>query len=464
MAGCLCSILALWWPGGEGLPLGAFIRYLVGDVLKGDLLQGIKYLNISQIYIRHDYAMIMECLMRALFQMESSQTSMFMAIRITGTPGVGKSCFLPFVKNELVKLGKRVFVSMRESCAYFEGDRCEENADKSMLLAYPDGKERIIHLCDPLLTNAGPTSALTILFVSPDRDKYKGFSSELLLDIFMPPWREDEMLQCCKMCYEMDERAIKESYNKWGGSIRKVTAPPLWQDRYEDVLTAFLGSKDLLDKLNLVEKSHLAYDDRSKSDQWILHRWPRIEDEGKANYCKCVFDFPSQYIKTKISEALSEHSIDWKVSSGPQLLGKLYENEVLLHLFERISDPSVDYLKKKARAHDRNKTLVDIPVIRQHVIYSNQSIIKHVVCGALYIPIERNKTAIDFVSPPWIFQTTLNKSRDCKSLQETFDQFPGVKKWNFCMVIPSCAERKLRYPSIAENVSKFTLVFDADTL
>jgi hypothetical protein len=357
-----------------------------------------------------------------------SKGNSFIAIRsVTGTPGVGKSCFLPY---ELLKDGEKVFVSVKNSYVYFEGTKVVENADQSMLVKYPDGKEPIIHLCDPLLDKVKPTSAISILFVSPDKEKYKGFSSDLLINIFMPPWHEDELVQCCTTCYNMKEQEIKELYSKWGGSIRRIKCPPLLQKTYEEMLAKFLGSKNLLDKLNLVENTYLFYNDGSKNDQWILHRWPKLE-EKKVDYFSCVFDFPSQYIKTKIREALSKYSIDWKVSAGPQLLGKLYENEVLVGLFERISDPSVKYLKARAVTRDRKKTLVNIPVIRQYIIYSNQSKIEEAVSGALYIPIEPNKTAVDFVLPPWIFQATISKSHNCKSLKETFDQFPEVKRLEF---------------------------------
>jgi hypothetical protein len=406
----------------------------------------------------------MECIRHALSVVKKSRRKpSFMAIRITGTPGVGKSCFLPYVKDELLKDGERVFVSVKDSYVYFEGKEVVENADQNMLDTYSDGKEPIIYLCDPLLVKVKPTLAISILFVSPDKGKYKGFSSDLLINIFMPPWHESEIVQCCTTCYNMKEQEIEELYNKWGGSIRRITCPPLFQKTYEEKLAKFLGSENLLDKLNLVENTHLSYDDGSKNDQWILHRWPKLE-EKKVDYFSCVFDFPSQYIKTKIREALSKYSIDWKVSAGPQLLGKLYENEVLVGLFERISDPSVEYLKAQAIACDKKKTLVNIPVIRQYIIYSNQSIIGEAVGGALYVPIEPNKTAVDFVFPPWIFQATIRKSHDCKSLKETFDQFPKVRDWNFCVVIPSCAEEKFKYPSIAENVKKYMLIYDADTL
>lgn len=76
----------------------------------GDVLQGPKYLNNgANLYVREVFTDIMEHLKESL---KKRAEYPHLAIRVTGTPGVGKSAFLVYVKQELVKLNKSVFVTI----------------------------------------------------------------------------------------------------------------------------------------------------------------------------------------------------------------------------------------------------------------------------------------------------------------------------------------------------------------
>ena len=395
------------------------------------------------------------------------------AIRVTGTPGVGKSAFLVYVKKELVKLNKSVFVTMQHRHVHYLGEeKLTVKADTSMLDLAPTG-DRMIHLLDPAAGfHIRPTSAITILFVSPDKNKYGAFSTDNVIDFYLPPWRLEELIRCCRICYKMEETKVTQLFEKWGGSIRRIVNINFYShytDKYEASLSSFLSSTDLLEKINEVESSHLSYDDRSQSYQWVLHRWPKTTEDGTVNYRYCDLDFPSQYIKMKIREKLLQYSIDWKASSGNStLLGKLYEDEVLKNLFERISDVSVRYLGHEAEYFGRQPASVQVPVVRSYRMFSNQSIIQEPVKGALYIPVESNKAGIDFIMPPWIFQTTIKKNHDAKQVGNTCKQFPSVKDWNLCFVIPSCVREKFNFPKLDGtanvHVKKYILIFDAETL
>ena len=393
---------------------------------------------------------------------ECEQRSTSIGIRLTGTPGVGKSCFLPYVKQELLKDKRKVFVTVDRRSVYFHGNEVEEDADPRMLLK--SSEEYIIHLFDPSSgSEVAPTKAITILFVSPGRTKYGGFSTENIINLFMPPWRERELAECCKVCYGMEKKQVEELYEKWGGSIRRVVRfQKVFQKAYDHQLESFLSSQCLLDTINQVEWSHLAYDDRSQSHQWILHRWPIVTGD-EADYCDCTLDFPSHYIKMKIRDALARNQIDWKASSNnPTLLGKLYETEVLRDLFKPISDEGVHHLQHKAR-HKPTDELFDVPVVRKYILFSNQDKINPAKKGALYTPTESNKTGIDYVMPPWIFLITLKKNHNLKNLNQIYEQFPDVEEnWRVCFVIPNCITEKFRFPQLEpKGADKFILPFDA---
>ena len=436
----------------------------------GDVLQGPQYLNNgANLYVREVFTDIMEHLKESLKKREKYP---HLAIRVTGTPGVGKSAFLVYVKQELVKLNKSVFVTMQDYHVHYHGKKCTLNADPSMLSVYPTG-ERMIHLLDPGGFAVKPTNAITILFVSPDKRRYGGFSRDNIIDYYMPPWRLHELIDCCRICYGMEDDAqVTELFEKWGGSIRKIVninSDSSFTHQYEASLSNFLTSEDLLKKINEVQSSHLAYDDRSRNSQWVLHRWPGTTEEGRVNYCTCDVDFPSQYIKMKIRERLSQYSIDWKASSGNSiLLGKLYENEVLLNLFKRTSDVRVCFLRHEAECIGRPSEPVQVPVVRRYIVFSNQSKIDEPVIGALYTPVESNKAGINFIMPPWIFQSTIKKNHDVKQLENICKQFQSVKEWNMCFVIPSCVREKFKFPKLnvptSVRVKRFILIFDAETL
>lgn len=86
---------------------------------------------------------------------------------------------------------------------------------------------------------------------------------------------------------------------------------------------------------------------------------------------------------------------------------------------------------------------------------SYQDVIVEVVHGTLYIP-EGNKPGVDFVMPPWIFQSTIAKNHDVKKLEKTS---------NYRNVIPSCICKTFRFPNLVpDGAGKFILLFDAESL
>ena len=127
---------------------------------------------------------------------------------------------MPYVKEELLKDKRKIFVTVKGKCVYFHGNEVEQGADPSMLNNDPS-EGYIIHLFDPSSgSEVAPTQAITILFISPERTKYGSFRTENIISLFMPPWREGELTECYKVCHGMEKDQIEKLYKKWGGSIR----------------------------------------------------------------------------------------------------------------------------------------------------------------------------------------------------------------------------------------------------
>ena len=101
-------------------------------------------------------------------------------------------------------------------------------------------------------------------------------------------------------------------------------------------------------------------------------------------------------------------------------------------------------------------TPVDVPAVKKHKVFSTGNKFSSYVDGTLYIPIEPNRTGIDFVMPPWVFQVTLSKNHSAKKLERNLDQFPSVPEWNLCFIIPKVIVNEFKppnfsaYPSLAK--------------
>ena len=60
----------------------------------------------------------------------------------------------------------------------------------------------------------------------------------------------------------------------------------------DDTLLQFLQTNRLIDAMKQLGDDQLAYD-LNEADQWAIHRWPLVDENGKVNYKKCTLDFPS---------------------------------------------------------------------------------------------------------------------------------------------------------------------------
>ena len=408
----------------------------------------------KRVYVRKAYIDLFKIICD---QFDFLETNHDFAVRITGTPGVGKTFFLGYVLHRLMELRKfTVVAKVKRRAIIFdhESGTCKEifdNVDHYL-------KEGIIFLVDPDSSyTPAQTEAITVLFVPPTKVRVGDFSTRNLFSYYMPPWMEEELRDCVAELYSDQLCRFDAQFQKWGGSIRDVACYSNSAEQFRELaLDKVLRDKSLIDIVNQVSSDEFQKSELI-SHQWIVHRIPEEEND----YVNYSCDFPSQYIANKVMCRMRELKLDWKLVTDMCLLGRLYESEVLESLFRASHQ---QYLQQEAQKITRGRRAsVAIPAVKQQHIYSSRAIFEQHESGTLYIPIERNRPGSDLMMPPWIFQITMAKAHSAKKLDKIFTQFPNVDEWKICFVIPLCigdefsAPNLAKYPKIKE---KYKLTFD----
>ena len=80
--------------------------------------------------------------------------------------------------------------------------------------------------------------------------------------------------------------------------------------------------------------------------------------------------------------------------------------------------------------------------IKGHIYYGSQvDIIKP---EFVYVPITPNQKGVDFVMPPYLFQSTINKNHRAIDIKKVANLFPGNREWIVCFVVPQ-KNLKIKY-------------------
>ena len=404
----------------------------------------------TDLYVRKAYEDLFSLLYDTIvYEIEDTYNQ---AIRITGTPGMGKSYFLGYVWLRLIKKF-HVVVTVGDATITSCKDGSYEDITGKPLDDYL--KRDVIYLVDPKKGGSpDPSYAKTVLFVSPSKERVGDFKRVGLINFYMPPWNKSELQICMKKFDDVSEKRCEELFEKWGGSMRIMRISAKKDTSVEEEFRQCLSNQCLLDIINQMNSDYL------ESYQWLVHRIPIQSDDGAIDYQEYNCDFPSRYIAEKVAERIHHLQVDWKTVGDSSLLGKAYECHVLKHLFQ-VSDKV--YLSKAAyEVGDPEKKAVYINAVRHHEVFSNQGTIDPKQ-GTLYIPLESNKAGIDFVMPPWVFQVTISASHSAKRLDKVLNQFPSVSKWKICFIVPSSRIDGFKTPQLSKYDSiteKYKLPFD----
>ncbi len=154
------------------------------------------------------------------FQYVKDKTSC--EIMVSGTPGIGKSCFLTFL---MLYLSKSTNVAYKYSSSVYYYDR----KSSCCSLFYPfdynfPGSENCVFLCDvsdtsfPLFTKLS-FDCHAVFVSSPDQSKHKILKPFLSKSTYyLPLWTIDEMLNCRKVIsHNLDDMEWKLRVERGGG-------------------------------------------------------------------------------------------------------------------------------------------------------------------------------------------------------------------------------------------------------
>ena len=399
------------------------------------ILDDIKFPVTFQcsVYVRECYIRLFDVFLTRLPLMNLGGT----AIRFTGTPGVGKSYFLLYMLNELLRRKKSVFVT-KDDCTFLfkvEGDSFVVETDPDALFIAERDRD-IIHLCDPLQGMAfGKWFKYTVLFVSPSKKWLGSYSSTEVDNFIVPPWDEPEVKQCCDALYGGYSEVHEKRFKLWGGCLWAILYENL-QEVYAKQLQLFLNSPVLLHRV----KHPCSFEDF----QWLLFRWPNN------HYREEHFDFPSSYVKKRVGEAIRalEPDIMIKDMTDSTLLGSIYEY----------------FVRKSYLAVGQSIKIGDEDiVITGHTYFTSQKIFDSVTPGTLYIPMEPNKKSVNFACPPFLFQCTIATTPKRSDVEKFISQFPHVTEWKMCFIVPK-QRKSVEHKVVQPMASVTNLVFDFNSV
>ncbi len=194
-----------------------FLELEPGTLFMGDPVRGDKLLICYKDLIAH--------LSPRLTAAVSAPQSLRRVV-ITGTPGIGKSCFALYWLYELCRSGKTVIVQLQADFYRFSGDAVLTGYFEDFGRAGYFTDKECWFLCDPDVKQPPYEGCLgvTLVFTSPERDRYKQFlKAHKATTRYMPVWSEDELMRTREHMHEqLSADLVHQLYLQWGGIPRYV--------------------------------------------------------------------------------------------------------------------------------------------------------------------------------------------------------------------------------------------------
>nr|CAG8607904.1 10953_t:CDS:2 [Entrophospora candida] len=359
---------------------------------------------------------------------------------ITGTSGIGKSCFLIYVLIQLLcEDATVIFQPFNDEYLY-----CFENltmiSGKYYDFLYLLNKSATWYLADGIISPK-LVLAKTVVTLSPNgirtRD-FKEFDKRYKKKYYMGPWTLEELLSCRKLVFPLvPEKIVTNLFYRAGGvpryvlqhveaSIREITEDDFGKDgrpnateREEVESIAFgriemaISETDDFDKIikcfNEDEKQHAEVSNR------IIHRWP---DETHCNY---HFKWASPYVFDKIQEKLEKKAWDdcldkiraMRVSYLASAKGFLFECYVI-HLF-RTGGREFEIRKLEGECKGQF-SIHSKPKVGHAKNASDFS--KYNEDTTVVVPDKQNFGAVDlFITPDSILQITVSENHPIKQAE-----------------------------------------------
>lgn len=392
----------------------------------------------NTFYIRPSYPILLEKILQARFDTSVGSWHVSpkgLGVSVTGTPSIGKSVFLFYVADHFIKsnisfvatIGNDIYQYRAGTASIVVRSTPKEVQD---ILDNPDA----VHLIDPEWPDAfRECIAFTVFFTSPTLANIGKYHMKRLRRLYMPIWSKHELEECyssLSLCF------AESNYMKWGG----IMATSYEFSALEERLSEILQSKSLIDVLSINDP--LVLSPEMEHHQWLLHRHPTDD------YKNCHITLPSDYVRNKIIEVLeSDVSFSLPLECNGILYGEIFEMKVLNEIDREKGIEVHLYDMKSCQFTQTQKLLVSATQL-----YSNAEIFEKPTVNTLYKPKENNKRGTDAVlitnEIGWVIQVIVNPKHKSLNITNAFKQFPSMKSWCVCCVIPNTILDKFHYPAV----------------
>ncbi|KAG5182393.1 hypothetical protein JKP88DRAFT_164594, partial [Tribonema minus] len=174
----------------------------------------------SAIYIRDCYCNLMEQINKLVAARRVQR------VVITGTPGIGKTCYAFYWLWHLRQTGRTVVYQLGPGWYRFCGATAVQGSRKAFLAAGYLDDPAAWYLSDP----ADWFGGITLVFVTPRWVRYHEFlKAPAATKRFMPVWSEEELLRCAELLFsgqdlerDVPQARVRELFRRWGGVPRYV--------------------------------------------------------------------------------------------------------------------------------------------------------------------------------------------------------------------------------------------------
>ena len=268
-----------------------FSTFLGGETISGNQLLIRKcYVEMKQLIADH-FHVDPETLKDTQDTKKKSQ------VILTGTPGIGKSCFAYFLLLKLLRSDVQVVYQTGQRFQYFDGrgwSIIKTNSVSDFLNEFQGW-----YICD-LFTGQGnveQTDAKTVIIASTATDRFKDFDKIGARRFYLPLWSKNEISIFIKMqagCIDVKE--ARKVIHAWGNVPRNIILRP------STTIDDLLESIDSLNKLKEQISQCISVDLRLPSK--LIHLVPCT------NYTTFIARICSYTAEKKLYKKLAEQ--DWR--------------------------------------------------------------------------------------------------------------------------------------------------------
>ncbi|PKY52515.1 hypothetical protein RhiirA4_470194 [Rhizophagus irregularis] len=242
---------------------------------------------------------------------------------ITGTSGVGKTCFLLYLLIQLLCNDDNVTIIFQprdgKTCYCFKGSNLETGKiDDFSDDLYSPKTWYLVDSKQPSIDPKSSNSARTVVAASPNslnNSKFQDFAKDVVNRYYMPPWTIEELKACQKHIFkQVPEDMMLEMFDRAGGVPRYVLRLPARViKKHKNINNSEVWDKIINKSMEQIEDAILevkSFDDLilcftgntnyAKISSLIIHQWP---DPSYEDY---YFKWASNYIYESVMRKLDK--------------------------------------------------------------------------------------------------------------------------------------------------------------